>query len=125
MGAMLSSVLLNKLPPDVHLIVSRKVSSMDLDMDSLYFKRSKKNWSRESEPHIHLTLSHVEPKTEVDTPHQRKIQESGTSVTCCYCQQSHSSTDCSVIHQLSADIYYRQIVTDNVLDRLCENPYDS
>ena len=34
-GAMLSSVLLTKLPPDIRLIVSRKVSADDLDMDSL------------------------------------------------------------------------------------------
>ena len=34
-GAMLSSVLLNKLPPDLRLIVSRKISADDLDMDSL------------------------------------------------------------------------------------------
>ena len=34
-GAMLSSVLLTKLPPEIRLIVSRKVSSDDLDMDSL------------------------------------------------------------------------------------------
>jgi len=33
-GAMLSSALLNKLPHDIRLIVSRKVSSTDLDMDS-------------------------------------------------------------------------------------------
>ena len=34
-GAMLSSVLLSKLPPDRHLIVSHKVSADNLDMDSL------------------------------------------------------------------------------------------
>ena len=32
---MLSSVLLSKLPPDMRLIVSRKVSADDLDMDCL------------------------------------------------------------------------------------------
>lgn len=32
---MLSSVFLNKLPPDIRLIVSHKVSADDLDMDSL------------------------------------------------------------------------------------------
>ena len=34
-GAMLSSVLLNKLPPDIRLIVSRKLSSTELNMDDL------------------------------------------------------------------------------------------
>ena len=34
-GALLSSVLLKKLPPDIRLIVSRKVASSELDMDSL------------------------------------------------------------------------------------------
>ena len=34
-GAMLSSVLLTKLPTDLRLIVSRKVTSTDLNMDSL------------------------------------------------------------------------------------------
>ena len=34
-GALLSSVLLAKLPPDLRLIVSRKVSDSNLDMDAL------------------------------------------------------------------------------------------
>ena len=34
-GALLSPVLLTKLPPDLRLIVSRKVSDSDLDMDAL------------------------------------------------------------------------------------------
>lgn len=34
-GAMLSSVLLSKLPPDLCLIVSRKVVADDLDMESI------------------------------------------------------------------------------------------
>ena len=34
-GAMLSSILMNKLPPDIRLIVSHKVSADDLDMKSL------------------------------------------------------------------------------------------
>ena len=34
-GALLSPVLLSKLPPDLRLIVSRKVSDTDLDMDAL------------------------------------------------------------------------------------------
>ena len=34
-GTLLSSVLLNKLPPDLRLIVSRKVASSELDMDNL------------------------------------------------------------------------------------------
>ena len=34
-GAMLSSVLLSEVPPEIRLIVSRKVSTKNLDMDCL------------------------------------------------------------------------------------------
>ena len=34
-GTLLSSVLLSKLTPDIHLIVSRKFASSDLDVDAL------------------------------------------------------------------------------------------
>ena len=34
-GALLSPMLLNKLPPELHLIISRKVPDSTLDVDSL------------------------------------------------------------------------------------------
>lgn len=65
-GAMLSSVLLNKLPPDMRLVVSRKVSSTDLDMDSL-LQTFEEELMLESGPTIHLIPNHVAVKIEVDT----------------------------------------------------------
>ena len=69
-GALLSSVLLNKLPPDIHLIVSRKVASSELDMDSLLQAFEEELAAREQPP-THPTLNHVGTTTEVNTcPHQ-------------------------------------------------------
>lgn len=62
-GAMLSSVLLTKLPPDICLIVSRKVSADDLDMDSLLETFEQELIARERElatllhnPHVVSTI---------------------------------------------------------------------
>ena len=62
-GAMLSPVLLSKLPPDIRLIVSRRTSSTELSMDDL---PSRKNWLRENEllDHTSRILHHDEIKNE-------------------------------------------------------------
>ena len=93
-GAMLSSVLLNKLPPELRLIVSRKVSTDDLDIERLLkifeeelMARERANNSGSSTP--------------------RRVQSQGHSLTsafttaaiaaCAYCQQSHSPSNCTTV----------------------------
>jgi len=99
---MLSSVLLNKLPHDIRLIVSRKISSTDLDMDSLLQTFEEELVARERA----FNPSHSQPRRTQDRGRHTasallsKIQEPGTGVTCCYCQQPHMSTDCTSVTNL-------------------------
>ena len=96
-GAMLSSVLLTKLPPDVRLIVSRKISSTDPDMDSILrtFEEELVARERASNP------SHSQPRRTQERGRYTasalfsRAQEQENGVTCCYCQQPHSLMDCT------------------------------
>ena len=98
-GAMLSSVLLSNLPLDVRLIVSRKVSADDLDMDILL-----KTFEQE-------LIARERANNSVPQPPRRAHQQghSATSAfvasapgapACAFCQQSHSPTECSVVPDL-------------------------
>ena len=100
-GAMLSSVLLTKLPPDIRLIVSRKVSADELDMDSLLETFEQELIARER---ANNSVSQS----------QRRVHNHGHSSTSAFvanvpgspvyafCQQSHSPTDCSSVPGLNA-----------------------
>ena len=107
-GSMLSSVLLNKLPSDLRLIVSRKVPESDWNLDSLLKIVEEEIVARER----------VEPKRVEQKPSQpppRRSSErspstattlvassSPSSPTCCYCQQPHPSNSCSNVTQIDA-----------------------
>ena len=101
-GAMLSSVLLAKLPPDLRLIVSRKVSSDDdITMENLLMLFEDELVAREraSNP----STSHSQDRGR----HSALLsgaRESGTntSFTCCYCRQQHVAKDCTMVTGVSA-----------------------
>jgi hypothetical protein len=98
-GAMLSSVLLMKLPPELRLIISRKISSTDLNMDKLLKTFEKELVARERASGS--ITSHAQPRRNQDrSRHQSsallaKTQEAGADPSCCYCQQSHSPVNCA------------------------------
>ena len=95
-GAMLSSVLLSKLPPDIRLIVSRKFSADDLDIDSLLetfeqelIVRERANNSASQPPHrVH---------SQGRAPTSAFIASAPTPPVSAFCQQSHSSIDCTSV----------------------------
>ena len=102
-GSVFSSVLLNKLPSDLRLIVSRKVKESDCNLDSLLKLMEEEIVARER----------VEPKP--IQPPQRRSSERGPSTmtalvmsinpsspTCCYCQQPHSPNSCTTVTQTEA-----------------------
>ena len=102
-GSMLSSVLLNKLPSDLRLIISGKVSESDWNLDSLLKTTEEELIARER----------VEPKP--NQPPQRRNSERGPSTTtalvtsinslsptCCYCQQPHTSNSCTNVTEVDA-----------------------
>ena len=86
-GALLSPVLLNKLPPELRLIVSRKVSDSTLDVDSLLRIVEEELLARERSHTSTQTL----PRRTQDKPRPTATtlfsgsQHSTSSPTCCYC----------------------------------------
>ena len=103
---MLASVLLNKLPPELRLMISRKPVSGGPDLDQLLKMVEEKLTARE-----HASLHRV-----TSTSHHRQEKARPTATTlfsgakppqmatpiCCYCQQSHPSASCSVIKLIDA-----------------------
>ena len=96
--ALLSPVLLSKLPPDLQLIVSRKVSDSDLDMDALLTMFEEELTARERanpqfpdkamKDSITMLLLY---SLDLETPSFK------TGPHCSYCQQSHPSTSCTSV----------------------------
>lgn len=99
-GTMLSSVLLTKLPPELRLIVSRKFSSDNLDMDSLL-----KTFEQELTARERANDASSQPPPRRNTSQGRQPTSAlftGTQgpPSCCYCEQSHLSADCtSMTHE--------------------------
>ena len=94
-GAMFSPVLLTKLPPELCLIVSRKISSTHLNMDNL-LKTFEEELVARGRASGSKTFYPQPCRNQERGQHQSsallmKTQEAGPS--CCYCQQSHSLID--------------------------------
>ena len=106
-GAMLSSVLLNKLPPELRLIISRQVCGPELDLDTLMKKVEEELTARERTTSSAPTTF---PRRGQDKDKSRSTatalvsgsQSLVPSPICCYCQQPHSSIDCSTVLNASA-----------------------
>ena len=104
-GVMLTPVLLAKLPPELRLIVSRKISSADLNMDNLLETFEEELVARERASGA--TTSHAQPRRNQDrNRHQSsallaKTHEAGASPSCCYCQQSHAPVNCTAVTKIS------------------------
>ena len=94
-GTLLSSVLLNKLPQELRLIVSRKTSEVKLDQ--LLEEMAKEIDARERAQATQLT-SGLPTRKPREPPHTATTLLSGNLPTsCCYCQQSkHIRADASV-----------------------------
>lgn len=94
-GTMLTSVLLKKLPPDVRLIIGRKVKGSEPKIGELLTM-------------IEEELTARERTSSSETPHYRKLDKDKGKATatallanatrsCCYCQQNHLSRDCTAV----------------------------
>ena len=104
-GAMLSSVLLNKLPPEFRLIISRK-SSSGLNVEDLLKTVETELRARErsvSSNHGKGSQSQGSHRShDKGLPTAAALLSGATGTVCCYCQQAHSSASCTSVSTLSA-----------------------
>ena len=98
-------MLLNKLPPDIRLIVSRKVASSEQTMDSLLkafqeelAARERASNSSPSQPRRNNDRGQHTPTSALLS----KAPEPGAGITCCYCQKPHPSVSCTSVTSVSA-----------------------
>ena len=95
-GALLTPVLLAKLPPELRLIVSRKVSGTDLEMDALLATFEEELTARER------ANPQLARRGQERAPHTASALLSGSRDAsahpqCSYCQQPHSSSSCPTV----------------------------
>ena len=99
-GALLSPVLLAKLPPDLRLIVSRKVSNSNLDMDALLTTFEEELTARErANPQVSRRNGDKPPHPTASALFTGS-REPMPDPQCSYCQQSHPSASCPTVTTL-------------------------
>ena len=103
-GTMLSSVLLNKLLPDLRLIVSRQVSGSTLNIDTLMKAVQEELTARERTT---ILVQQAPPRRGQDKDKGRStamtlLADTQPSFSCCYCQETHPSKDCSKVPDASS-----------------------
>ena len=103
-GSLLCPVLITKLPANLQLIVSRKVSDTDWNLDPLMEVIEEEIIARER-----LGVNQSRPparRNECKSPPTATTLVSGetSSITtpCCYCNQLHLPTNCSTVVQVEA-----------------------
>jgi len=103
-GALLSPVLLGKLPPDLRLIVSREMSGSSLKIDKLLKTFEQELSAREranlQSPHPRRVPDRKTPPTTsaLLTSHR----EGNNELPCPYCQQPHSASSCTSLTDVTA-----------------------
>lgn len=93
-GTMLSSVLLSKLPPDLRLIVSREISSDELDMERILENFKKELIARERANNSALPRNcRAQNQNQSRSSTSAFVAGTQGSPVCSFCQNSHSSAD--------------------------------
>ncbi len=98
-GSLLSSVLLSKLPTDLRLMTSRKVSDEEWSLDAL-LKVFEEEVSVRERTAMNSGQQQQLRKRFDRGPHTAATLVSNIKHTrplCCYCQQGHPANDCKVV----------------------------
>lgn len=104
-GSLLSSVLLNKLPTEVPLLIRRKVPEADWSLDALLKDLQEELQAREEVALDRSMSNTTSGKRGRQSPHTAAalVASAGTGTpVCCYCHQAHQSRDCRVVTQPEA-----------------------
>ena len=99
-GTLLASVLFNKIPQEIQLIVSRKCGSSDWKLDELMTTLSEELEARERTTTVAGSTPAKKPTKETHTA--AALFTSTNKITCSYCRQDHSSNSCGFVAQPQA-----------------------
>ena len=92
-GSLLSSILINKVPEDLRLVVSRRVTDSDWDLNSLMNVIVEEIDARERAVTVLTPLR----RQGRDIPTAAVLMTSDTTQGCSYCCQNHPSSTCKVV----------------------------
>ena len=98
-SSLICPVLVGKLPSDMQLLISRKVSDDDWKLDSLIEAEVS---ARER---INIEQSRPPPRRKDPPPSVTSLVSGGTSSVsspCCYCNKLHMPINCDVVLQVEA-----------------------
>ena len=98
-GSLLSSVLINKLPQEFRLIVSRRVKDEDWSLQAIM-----EVIEQEIEATERAMVASVAPgkKPGRDQPTAMTLLSSNSEALCCYCQQTHPASSCKNVTRVEA-----------------------
>ena len=95
-------MIVSKLPPDLRLL-GRRISSVDLDMDSLLATFEEELIARERACNSSQSQLHKgSDKPRHNTLVFLMFTQESARVSCCYCQQPHFSADCKTVMSIAA-----------------------
>jgi len=101
-SGLLCPVLVNKLPADIQLLISRKISEDDWKLDSLMQVIEEEVTARER---VGVNQTHP-PARRKEPPHSAtSLVSSGTpseGISCCYCSKLHPPSNCDIVPQIEA-----------------------
>ena len=113
-GNLLIQIMLNKIPEELKLIISRKFEKDDWNLDRLLKEFQSELEARERIAAVskmpRATSSSIQNKTRTPFPtaaallslQEGKAQASKVSTTCSFCRQKHFSASCTVVTDVRA-----------------------
>ena len=101
-GTLLSSVLLNKLPQEFRLIISRKTGNDDWNLDFIMKEMEEEIKARERSALNPASLGTPVRRSTKEVPTAAALFSRTYTQSCCYCQQEHCSDKCGVVTQVEA-----------------------
>ena len=99
-GGLLASVLLNKLPQDLQLFVSRKIGESEWKLDEIMRVVEEELGARERTTAI--AVNSIKKHTRESPTAAALFTRGASGVSCTYCQQAHSSDSCQVVSHPNA-----------------------
>ena len=94
-GTLLASVLLNKLPQELRLIVSRK--TRDVGLDQLLKEVEEEIDARERAQATQPDTTQPTRRRQEPPPTTATLLSGDSPVNCCYCQQQHAAEACTTV----------------------------
>ena len=104
-GSLLSSIIMNKLPQELRLIISREIKDQDWQLDNIMHALEDELKARErAVPHDECQLSGgIQGFSKAQTRSTTSALFAGHSgPTCTYCKQSHPSNACKIVTNSAA-----------------------